>query len=211
MFQFKLLIISLLFAQMHACEKYLIFSKIDPNIDLVLKHIKSGQVISENTIHGFHHYQTKNITDVQNLKTCKINDNLWVVTKGNPNKFHSGFVLCIDKEVQALSIKNFFPSAWNEHTLSTQISNIISEVKSGNYKKITCKKIKDGYAWMIETNLKNHLIRVIVSYNFHLKKTQYTSIFPHKSKVEDVDIDSSIIFEIMKAQMVNKAKDIPLI
>jgi len=171
------------------------------NIDLVLKHIKEINVISENIIHGFHYYRTENVEVYQKdpkIKICKINNNLWVVTKGNPWQFHSGYVLCIANKIHALTTKDFFPCAWTEHTLITKISKIISEVKNGKY----IKKIKDRNAWKIYTTFQKQIIKLVIISDYS-KKPLVTSMYPN-SKKDDIDINSSIIFEIMEQQKAEK-------
>lgn len=204
MFILKLFTFSLIYLIIHGNEPYLDASKIDSNIDHLINHIKNIQADAINIIHGFHYYNPSNIRIIQDIKICKIDNNLWVVTKGNPKEFHTGFVLYISKSFHALAIKHFFPCTWKKKLLPNIISNIISQVKKGCYKKVKYTKYKKGYALIVDTKFENQYIRLIIDYKNSSKKYICTSMYPENKQKNDVDIDSSIIFEIMEKQKLNK-------
>lgn len=190
----------------HSNGQLLEFSKIDSNIDLALTHIKEIQVNYKKHIHGFHHYKPNSIEkykDSQDIKICKINNDLWVVTNGNPWSFHTGYILYITPKKHILDYKNFFPSAWSTYTLTNKLSNVLTLIKNKTYEKLQRKKVKHGYLWIIDITLKQN-IKLIITYDTSRDKYIVINMFPDTKQSEDINIDTSILVEIMDLQKSNK-------
>lgn len=210
--KFKLLSALLIFFISFACEQPEL-SKID-NIDEVLEHITEIEFRQPNTISGFHYYYPDSIERYgqDDIKVSKVNDTLWVVTKGNPDGYHTGTVLYISavNKVHIYEHKSFFPSIWDEEILAKKISKIVTKVKSGDFSKIKCKKYGNGCSCIIDTILKSKHIKVLITYDNDMKNVKIKSIYPAEN-LDEVNISQPIINKIMGDQarkfFFNKSKN----
>ncbi|MDR3647023.1 MAG: hypothetical protein P4L22_05790 [Candidatus Babeliales bacterium] len=188
-----------------SCEKFLDFSEIESNIEHVFNHVNEIQIVPTNTILGFHHYNPIAFKKLNEINVEKINDNLWVITKGNPTNFHVGLVLYISEKIHLVGFKSFFPSLWNKKTLFKKISKVIAQIQDGNIDNIKCKNNEVGCNCKIQTTLNSQPIILLISYRSKSGEIKVNSIYPLGS-LDEINIPEQILQKLIAEQLSTKKK-----
>lgn len=117
----KLLIILLAYSFLsYGMEQNIVF-KINCNVSKALEHISDFNLIND-TINGYHHYHPTSVITEKDITTCKINDDLWIITADNHNDFHEGYIIYKGK---SYGNKSFFPCSWTKEQLKNELPNIV--------------------------------------------------------------------------------------
>lgn len=171
----------------------------------VLAHLTQFKLINEQ-IKGFHHYQPASFTTNDGITISKINSTLWIVTAGDHNDFHEGYIVYNGK---LCGNKSFFPCKWNKDQLKAVLSTIQIDQKIEN-------SSKNEYKINYNLDGKQPLV-VITTYYPNSKKSFIKTIYPviNKSKeVNQLDLDKIVNLqanELMgKPQQISNVKDIIL-
>ncbi|MBA3954068.1 ankyrin repeat domain-containing protein, partial [Candidatus Dependentiae bacterium] len=93
-----------------------------------LAHVTGYQPVMDNSgnrkLLGFHYYQPQAIQTIQGLTLVKVSDKLWVLTNGDIQNFHVGYVIYNGHYYQ--EPKTFFPTSWTPDQLTNYIVETVT-------------------------------------------------------------------------------------